>query len=81
MLGAWAGHQAALAEALEEDPGALTRPGGTAALRRRQVPLALLMVGLTVLTLWSLGQNLVKEPESSPTSRVPSFLDRGSSLG
>jgi hypothetical protein len=68
MLGAWAGHEAALAAALQEDPSALTRPGAAAELRRRQVPLALLMVGLTVLTLWSLGQNVVKEPSSDGLS-------------
>ncbi len=31
-----------------------------AALRRRELPLACLMVGLTVLTLWSLGQVVVR---------------------
>jgi hypothetical protein len=64
MLGAWAGHEAAFAAALDEDPEALTRPGAARVLRRRQIPLAVLMVGLTVLTLWSLGQNVVKEPGS-----------------
>jgi hypothetical protein len=64
MLGAWAGHEAALAAALADDPHALSRPDGAATLRRRQIPLATLMVGLTVLTLWSLGQNVVKEPDA-----------------
>jgi hypothetical protein len=79
MLGAWAGHEAALATALQEDPDALTRPGAAAELRRRQVPLALLMVGLTVLTLWSLGQNVVKEPASDGLS-VGIIDGAGSSL-
>jgi hypothetical protein len=64
MLGAWAGHEAAFAAALDEDPEALTRPGAARVLRRRQIPLAVLMVGLTVLTLWALGQNVVREPGS-----------------
>lgn len=39
---------------------------------RAQLPLALLMVGLTTLTLWSLGQNLVFE---APTERtVPTAM-------
>jgi hypothetical protein len=58
MLGAWAGHQAAL----QAEPGAATDPGAARRLRRRQAPLALLMVGLTVVTLWSLGQMVVAEP-------------------
>jgi hypothetical protein len=38
-------------------------PGLTAAgLRMRQVPLAVVMVGLTTLTLWSLGQAIVVSP-------------------
>ena len=32
------------------------------ALRRRQIPLAVVMVGLTTLTLWSLGQAIVVAP-------------------
>ena len=54
MLGAWGGHVVAVAEA----------PTGMAplALRRRQIPLAVVMVGLTTLTLWSLGQAIVVAP-------------------
>ena len=54
MLGAWGGHVVAVAEA----------PTGMAplALRRRQIPLAIVMVGLTTLTLWSLGQAIVVAP-------------------
>jgi hypothetical protein len=45
LLGAWAGHFRA------DD-----RAAGRARGRRTQVPLALVMVGLTTLTLWSLAQ-------------------------
>ena len=34
----------------------------TAALRRRQLPFAVVMIGLTTLTLWSLGQAIVVAP-------------------
>lgn len=54
MLGAWAGHVVAVADA---PPGL-----STAELRRRQIPLAVVMVGLTTLTLWSLGQAIVVTP-------------------
>jgi hypothetical protein len=56
MLGAWGGHVVAAADA----------PAGISvgALRRRQVPLAVVMVGLTTLTLWSLGQAIVVTPPS-----------------
>ena len=57
MLGAWGGHVVAAAEA---PPGI-----SAAALRRRQVPLAVVMVGLTTLTLWSLGQAIVVTPAAS----------------
>jgi hypothetical protein len=62
MVGAWAGHVIASGEAESSAGGgpgsgveAATAP---AAVRLRQVPLAILMVGLTTLTLWSLGQVL-----------------------
>ncbi|HEY3524048.1 MAG TPA: hypothetical protein VGK63_10100, partial [Candidatus Limnocylindrales bacterium] len=66
VLGAFEGHRAALHEA------AATPRRGPAAVERlrdarlRQVPLAVLMVGLTSLTLWSLGQVIVvhEEPET-----------------
>lgn len=54
MLGAWGGHVVAADEA----PAGLT----PAALRLRQLPLAVVMVGLTTLTLWSLGQAIVVSP-------------------
>ena len=54
MLGAWGGHVVAAANA---------PPGISAgALRRLQIPLAVVMVGLTTLTLWSLGQAIVVTP-------------------
>jgi hypothetical protein len=55
VLGAWAGHLGAVRESRD-----------TAHVRRDQVPLALLMVGLTTLTLWSLGQNVIATQEESP---------------
>ena len=53
MLGAWAGHVVYRSEPEHAD--------GLA--RRREVPLAVIMVALTTLTLWSLGQTLVVEVE------------------
>jgi hypothetical protein len=57
MIGAWGGHAAAAA----------TAPAGTDArsLRVRQIPLAVVMVALTTLTLWSLGQDLVVTSEET----------------
>ncbi len=54
MLGAWGGHVVA---ALEAPAGLEGRP-----LILRQVPLAIVMVALTTLTLWSLGQAIVVTP-------------------
>ncbi len=51
MLGAWAGHVVSARES-----GAVR---GAVGHRRREVPLAVIMVCLTTLTLWSLGQALV----------------------
>jgi hypothetical protein len=51
MLGAWAGHVVSARET-----GAVR---GARAHRQREVPLAVIMVALTTLTLWSLGQALV----------------------
>ncbi|HSE94290.1 MAG TPA: hypothetical protein VLD61_00270, partial [Methylomirabilota bacterium] len=56
MLGAWGGHVVAAADA----PRSLDAAG----LRLRQLPLAVIMVGLTTLTLWSLGQAVVVTPGS-----------------
>lgn len=55
MLGAFAGHLAAVGDRPVDDvPEAELR-----ALRLRQVPLAVFMVFLTMTTLWSLGQAIV----------------------
>jgi hypothetical protein len=63
MLGAWAGHVVA---ALDAPPDVQGRP-----LTMRQVPLAVVMVALTTLTLWSLGQAIVVSPP--PNADVPSI--------
>jgi hypothetical protein len=55
MLGAWGGHVVAALDAPADVPA------GT--LRTRQIPLAVVMVALTTLTLWSLGQAIVVSPE------------------
>jgi hypothetical protein len=55
--GAWLGHAAIAGE----------RRAGRAV---RQWPLALAMVALTSLTLWSLGQNLAFEPLDHPTAAI-----------
>ena len=54
MIGAWGGHVVAALEA----------PSGMSArtLRTRQIPLAVVMVALTTLTLWSLGQAIIISP-------------------
>jgi hypothetical protein len=60
MIGAWAGHVVSAARAARM--GRADTPVSDAiavrAIRIRQVPLAVIMVGLTTLTLWSLGQAL-----------------------
>ena len=56
MLGAWGGHVVAAETASPHL--------GTRALRMLQLPLAVVMVGLTTLTLWSLGQAIVVTPTS-----------------
>ncbi|MEW6225319.1 MAG: hypothetical protein AB1627_11905 [Chloroflexota bacterium] len=72
MLGAWAGHVTAQRdmEALASARPARDRrhrkipdprPAATRNVRLREIPLALVMVGLTTLTLWSLGQAIVVE--------------------
>jgi hypothetical protein len=62
MLGAWGGHVVA----------ALDAPRGLApsTLRTRQIPLAVVMVALTTLTLWSLGQSIVVEPEEPDAAQT-----------
>lgn len=59
VLGAWAGH-------LHVDAGPTAGHG-----RRAQLPLAVVMVGLTALTLWSLGQNVFRpEPTPAPAASI-----------
>jgi len=62
MLGAWGGHVVA---ALEAPRGLEART-----LTVRQVPLAVVMVALTTLTLWSLGQSIVVTPEGTPAAQA-----------
>ncbi len=63
MLGAWGGHVVA----------AWSASSGARSHRRREVPLAVMMVALTTLTLWSLGQSLIVETPAGtpPTGSVP----------
>ncbi len=86
VLGAWAGHVtaqrdiAALAEARPpRDLRHRKLPSGTGRrlpnVRRREIPLAVVMVALTTLTLWSLGQSIVQEPAASaPAAPVAAVL-------
>ena len=60
MVGAWAGHVVAARQS-----GAAR---GARAHRQREVPLAVIMVALTTLTLWSLGQSLVQEAPAAASS-------------
>lgn len=61
IVGAWAGHVAAVQQA----------PAQRAGKRPSQWPLAALMVMLTTVTLWSLGQAIVREPGSEAVGDVP----------
>ena len=54
IVGAWAGHTVLTQDEATADRR-LTGPSPLA----RQVPLAVLMVSLTTLTLWSLGQAVI----------------------
>jgi hypothetical protein len=54
IVGAWAGHTVLAQEEAEEQGVAVGRPSLV-----RQLPLVVLMVGLTTLTLWSLGQSVI----------------------
>jgi hypothetical protein len=80
MLGAWSGHVTAQREMDElarakpprdlrhrKIPGSM--PSLTRNIRQREIPLAVVMVALTTLTLWSLGQSIVQEP--APTGQPP----------
>ena len=71
MLGAWAGHVVSARES-----GARR---GERSHRQREVPLAVIMVALTTLTLWSLGQALVVQvPSSAAGPGVPDGNQPGS---
>ena len=58
MIGAWGGHVAAAREAGPD-------VGLRQTARLRQVPLAVIMVALTTITLWSLGQSIVVTDEAA----------------
>jgi hypothetical protein len=85
MLGAWAGHVRAqrdldaapvpngkpgrdLRHRTIHDPDPL--PGPRRDVRRREIPLAVMMVALTTLTLWSLGQSIVVEEVAATADPV-----------
>lgn len=68
-VGAWAGHAVALRAAAARH--ATSTGSEVGSVRLRQIPLALLMVGLTTVTLWSLGQAIVQEaPVAAATGSV-----------
>ena len=80
MLGAWSGHVTAARDMEARRTAKEARDlrhrkinGDTPAphrnVRVREIPLALVMVFLTTLTLWSLGQSIVVEP--APAGNVP----------
>jgi hypothetical protein len=58
MIGAWGGHVAAVRDAGSD-------------VRLRQIPLAAVMVGLTTVTLWSLGQAVVQTPDETVRAEPP----------
>jgi hypothetical protein len=68
MIGAWGGHVVAA-----------RRSASTAdrSHRRREVPLAVIMVALTTLTLWSLGQSLVVEAPAANSGQVVAVAGSG----
>jgi hypothetical protein len=81
MLGAWAGHVTAQREmdaiAHAKPPRDMrhrkirdTQPRAAHNVRTREVPLAVVMVALSMLTLWSLGQAIVKEPQAQGVAPI-----------
>lgn len=89
MLGAWSGHvtaqrdiQAAVETARARDRrhrkihanGARSALAGRS-VRMREIPLAAVMVVLTTITLWSLGQKIVQE--QAPQGAVPAVTRTG----
>jgi hypothetical protein len=69
MVGAWAGHAAAVADT---PPGTPIRK-----VRLRQLPLAIVMVALTTLTLWSLGRISSSRRTDHPTARLAAWQNSG----
>jgi hypothetical protein len=63
-VGAWSGHVVASRESGGEDRRATSL---------RQIPLAILMVGLTATTLWSLGQAIVQEQPPAAVTQAASI--------
>jgi hypothetical protein len=68
MLGAWAGHVV-----MARQTGAAR---GERRHRQREVPLAVIMVALTTLTLWSLGQALVVEAPANASATAAAVVAR-----
>jgi hypothetical protein len=69
MLGAWGGHVVAALDA--------PRDLSAGTLRTRQIPLAVVMVALTTLTLWSLGQAVIVTPEEPAAAVQTVAITRG----
>ncbi|CAN5587375.1 hypothetical protein BH23CHL6_BH23CHL6_10940 [soil metagenome] len=76
IIGAWAGH-AALERSAASSDAIAGHPHKRSVSARQQLPLAALMVLLTTLTLWSLGQAVITEPEavSGPSRASIDVLD------
>jgi hypothetical protein len=76
IVGAWAGHAVAARErGNDHGLGRAARAERRRAEMRAQLPLAILMVTLTSVTLWSLGQGLVftTQPEQPTPAIVPAL--------
>ncbi len=73
VVGAWAGHAVYVRERVARERASTVRSRRDP--RLREVPLALLMVGLTTLTLWSLGQAIVTQSEA-PAAAIPAVVSR-----
>ncbi len=88
VVGAWAGHVTAqrdmAALALAKPPRDMRHrkiPSTTRRripnVRQREIPLAVVMVALTTLTLWSLGQSIVVEPAAQDAVPAASVVAPG----
>lgn len=81
MVGAWAGHVVAARDAerptVTDGPGEAVPAGRRPDVRLREVPLALVMVGLTSITLWSLGQAIFV----TETAQTDKLIGYGAELG